>query len=69
MVQAYATIAKKIALFCIRFQDVFCNMAAMMGLSDQAITWPSTTSLKLFPEGYSGISEGSGWRCLNLSYE
>ena len=37
MVQAYVTAAKKIALLSLRIQDVFCNMAAMMVLSDQAL--------------------------------
>ena len=45
MVQAYVTVAKKIALLSLRIQDVFCIAAAMMELSDQALlqyaAWPS----------------------------
>ena len=37
MVQAYVTVAKKIVLLPLRIQDVFCIVAAMMGLSDQAL--------------------------------
>ena len=37
MVQAYVTVAKKTALLSLRIQDVFRIMAAMMGLSDQAL--------------------------------
>ena len=33
MVQAYVTVAKKIALLSLRIQDVFCIVAAMMDLA------------------------------------